>query len=257
MMRKNVHPAVLATLSTSLFMLPTTAHAATALDTVTKTLASVGPSWGVYMTGMVAGASLYHVISTTRAHRKECEEIAQAFNIAWSTQDNCDYEEAAERYIQMKAEQHTWQETLSAIDERAQESTDFSFIDIVGGSDTLDEPEGLEFPTISIPSQAAVRQPEIVDTDSYVDYLIRDEFARNSSKAAQKSSQSFLKVIEGGSQAMPRLSVQSATKQAPLHAATKQGPRHFAHNVDYGIARRNSPHKQGPRHFAHDIAIEA
>ncbi len=282
MTRKNIHPAVLATLSTSLFMLPTTAHAVTTLDTLKRTLTTVGPSWGIYAMGMVAGASLYHAVCVKRTERKECEQIARGFqtagqhfsSIAWSTPDNCDYEEVAERYVQAIAahdkvsEQPTsreldgvpviprgqstaststtsqwqmsvpdissddmWQATLSAIDERAQETTDFSFIDIVGDGDTLDEPEGLESPTVFIPFKAPAGHPEIVDTDSYVDYLISDEFARNSSKAAQRSPQFFLKVIEGGSQAMPRLSAQKLEQKASSQEARRQGPRHLAQSM--------------------------
>ena len=54
-------------------------------------------------------------------------------------------------------------------------------IDSVGGEDTLDEPDNLEPQTAFIPFKVPGGHPGVVDTESYVDYLIEDEFSKNSS----------------------------------------------------------------------------
>jgi hypothetical protein len=37
-----------------------------------------------------------------------------------------------------------------------------------------------------------------VDTETYVDYLLRDEFSQNESQIIRRSSRNYLRVIEGG-----------------------------------------------------------
>ncbi|MCI1665007.1 MAG: hypothetical protein LKI25_01355 [Atopobiaceae bacterium] len=102
--------------------------------------------------------------------------------------------------------QDMWASALEALDEQVSESVGpiGPFNDVVGGADSLDEPDGLESDTMFIPFRMPAGHPEVVDTDSYVDYLIDQEFSRNSSHAARKSSRDFLQVIEGGSQEYPR-----------------------------------------------------
>ena len=43
-----------------------------------------------------------------------------------------------------------------------------------------------------------------MDTETYVDYLIEDEFSKNSSTAARRSSRRFLRLLEGGTQPASR-----------------------------------------------------
>ena len=94
-----------------------------------------------------------------------------------------------------------WAKALEAMEENAKEdiSQVAPFHDGVGGADSLDEPDGLEGNTSFIPFRMPAGHPEVVDTDSYVDYLINQEFSNNSSHAARSSSRDYLRVIEGGS----------------------------------------------------------
>lgn len=91
-----------------------------------------------------------------------------------------------------------WEEALSAMGENLGQRSTPVFHDAVGGPGTIDEPDGLEGPTGFIPFRVPAAHPEVVDTPSYVDYLLRDEFSQNSSKALHRSARSHLRVIEGG-----------------------------------------------------------
>ena len=59
-----------------------------------------------------------------------------------------------------------------------------------------------------------------MDTETYVDYLIEDEFSRNTSKAVRKTSRRFLRVLEGGTSVNKRL-------QAEILDSTYVG-KHFS-----------------------------
>ena len=94
-----------------------------------------------------------------------------------------------------------WDEALQSLDERPVEDPEplaAGFADVIGASDTLDEPDNLESSTQFIPFRMPAGHPEVVDTDSYVDYLIDEEFSKNSSRAARRSSRRYLRVLEGG-----------------------------------------------------------
>lgn len=99
-----------------------------------------------------------------------------------------------------------WEAALRSLDEKiaAEAPVQTPFLDSVGDADTLDEPDNLEPDTSFIPFKTPAGHPEVVDTDSYVDYLIEDEFSKNSSTAARRSSRRFLRVLEGGTQATSR-----------------------------------------------------
>lgn len=104
-----------------------------------------------------------------------------------------------------------WDLALRSLDERiaAEELAQGDrplrpFFDLVGGADTLDEPDNLEPQTSFIPFKTPAGHPEVVDAESYVDYLIEDEFSKNSSTAARRSSRRFLRVLEGGTQPASR-----------------------------------------------------
>ena len=112
---------------------------------------------------------------------------------------------------------------LKALDERISEQEPIAFDDGIGGSETIDEPDGLEGSTRFSPFRMPAGHPEVVDTDSYVDYLIGDEFSHNPSTAARRSSRDFLKVIEGGSQEMPVTGKDSRKQGTGPHR-----PSHFA-----------------------------
>ena len=80
----------------------------------------------------------------------------------------------------------------------AQYSSAPVFEDVIGGVDTIDEPDNLEKNTGFIPFKVPAGHPEVVDTETYVDYLLRDELSHNSSLVIRKSSHAHLRVIEGG-----------------------------------------------------------
>ena len=107
-----------------------------------------------------------------------------------------------------------WAQALRSLDERLVEEgpaqDPVTFIDAAGGADTLDEPDNLEPATAFIPFKTPAGHPEVVDTDSYVDYLIGEEFSKNQSGSARTSSRRFLRVLEGGT---------SASRRTPKHFA--------------------------------------
>ena len=104
-----------------------------------------------------------------------------------------------------------WERALQSLDEKiaavAPPQDPIGFIDSVGGAESLDEPDNLEPQTAFIHFKAPGGHPEVVDTESYVDFLIEDEFSKNTSKAVRRTSRRFLRVLEGGSSAHKRLSL--------------------------------------------------
>lgn len=125
-----------------------------------------------------------------------------------------------------------WASALRSLDERiASESAGAfaavdapaAFMDTVGGSETLDEPDNIEPKTQFIPFKTPAGHPEVVDTSSYVDYLIASEFDKNASSSARRSSRRFLCVIEGGTSAATKSL--SASKTMAKRASA---PKHFA-----------------------------
>ena len=92
-----------------------------------------------------------------------------------------------------------WESALAALDEKiASTQAAVVFSDTVGGGDTLDEPDGLEPATQFLLFRVPAGHPEVVDTESYVDHLINEEFSRSSSTVVRKSSRRFLRVLDGG-----------------------------------------------------------
>ena len=76
-----------------------------------------------------------------------------------------------------------------------------AFFDNIGDAATLDEPDNMEVPTSFLMFKNPAGHPEVHDAESYVDYLIDDEFKHNSSNAARVSSKNFLRLVQGGTQA--------------------------------------------------------
>lgn len=87
------------------------------------------------------------------------------------------------------------------------------FADSIGGSSTIDEVDDIEAATAFIPFKVPPAHPEIHDTKSYIDYLVEDEFRRSKQQKHRAHTHSnapaphapMLRVIEGGSQALPKL----------------------------------------------------
>lgn len=112
-----------------------------------------------------------------------------------------------------------WDMALKAMDEQLTQQAPAVFHDVIGGLDTIDEPGDLEAPTGFIPFRTPAGHPEVVDTNTYVDYLIDDEFSRNPSPVARRSSHQFLTVIQGGSQKMPAV---QEDEHVPRHMARRE-----------------------------------
>lgn len=126
-----------------------------------------------------------------------------------------------------------WESALTALDERIAAQSPAaqgvaSFSDTVGGSDTIDEPDGMAADTQFIPFRTPAGHPEVIDTDTYVNYLIGEEFSRNSSNAVRRTSRDFLRMIEGG------------TSSTSRHLSTDETPprrgRHFAKAEPLSVA---------------------
>ena len=121
-----------------------------------------------------------------------------------------------------------WQAALDAMDEQVGGAMPSGFADIIGSADTLDEPDGLECPTHAIPFRVPAGHPEVVDTESYVDYLINDEFSRNGSRAARSNAHDYLKVINGGTSSLgatrrgQRSSRGGGARHVPRHMAARE-----------------------------------
>lgn len=99
------------------------------------------------------------------------------------------------------------------------------FTDIVGATDTLDDPDHIEPKTGFIPFKISANHPEIVDASSYVDFLIRDEVARHKNKvqeeariAAAKKEQKL--AAQKAAQKAARLAAQKAAQKAAHKVAT-------------------------------------
>lgn len=116
---------------------------------------------------------------------------------------------------ELDGRQDIWAMALAALDEKASSPIDLVFEDVVGDIDTLDEPDGLEMPTDFIPFRAPAGHPEVVDTETYVDYLIRQEFTKNPSSAVRRNAREYLRVIEGGTAGMLKAPQAGAAEPAP------------------------------------------
>lgn len=122
--------------------------------------------------------------------------------------------------------QDLWSVALEALDERYQEQIGMGpdpdpepvFSDDLGDGATLDEPDGLERSTKFMTFRPQAGHPEVTDADSYVNLLIRQEFAKSRSahRLARRSFREHLKVIDGGTGEEPtsRLSGRHLVAQA-------------------------------------------
>ena len=125
-----------------------------------------------------------------------------------------------------------WNSALLALDERIIEQP-LSFVDEVGDSETLDEPDGLEVDTDFIPFCAPAGHPEVVDTESYVDYLVRQEFAlraaRNAAHLSSDGHPRFLRLVEGGTGVMTVTDSAPAPQGAPRRLILSPAERKLAY----------------------------
>lgn len=115
----------------------------------------------------------------------------------------------------------SWDEALAAMEQNAQENLALTMGDIMSAAKmeatpTIEEMEDAEFDWIDMDEVDGIEpdtgfltfrvpggHPEVQDTASYVDYLVKDELLDASSplikKHAQKRNATHLRVIEGGS----------------------------------------------------------
>jgi hypothetical protein len=72
-----------------------------------------------------------------------------------------------------------WEKSLAAMDERVDDNLisgkTGQFIDFVGDSSSIDEPDGLEPSTNFLSFRAPAGHPEVQDTASYIDFLVNSE----------------------------------------------------------------------------------
>jgi hypothetical protein len=128
------------------------------------------------------------------------------------------------------AKEDAWESALSALDEKVEQAQKgASAEDVIDFTDdseanAIDEPDDLESETQFIPFRVPAGRPDVTDTDSYVDYLIDDEFSRNSSHAVRANAREYLHVIEGGTAA----EIRRPTRMMPRHARPGYVPAHFS-----------------------------
>ena len=140
---------------------------------------------------------------------------------------------------QILSKEDVWEQALAALDEELGAPVMVVFQDVVGDADTLDEPDGLEPVTEFIPFRVPGGHPEVVDTGSYVDFLIRDELARNSSSAMRRraggkharrlsaqETHPHLRVIEGGQSSTGLIEVKGKHFKQAVHVEAYR-PKHL------------------------------
>ncbi|GEM_PF-885388 len=92
-----------------------------------------------------------------------------------------------------------WKSALEALDEKdPAPKPDAGFANVVTSDSTLDDDDVFEQPTAAIPFNRGIRQPQPIDTESYVDAILQDEMAKSASGASD--AHDYLKVIDGGGQ---------------------------------------------------------
>lgn len=116
-----------------------------------------------------------------------------------------------------------WEQAMDALDKARITDEPFEFTDAVGDAETLDDPDNLEPQTQFIPFRTPAGHPEVVDTDSYISYILDDEFSKNESTSVKSTAREYLKVIDGGT-----------TKHIPgrrSHSTSTYRPRHLKQQV--------------------------
>lgn len=154
------------------------------------TIADVGTSWwhaSVDKNAMREGFSDFEmptVWETAQMEEAELAAVAQRKQVASDEPRIVDDE--------------LWQSAMSAMEGLSHEDAPFEFADVVGTADSLDDPDDLESPTTFIPFRTPAGHPEVVDTESYISYILEDEFSKLESQSVKRTAKNYLKVIEGG-----------------------------------------------------------
>ncbi len=167
--------------------------------------------------------------ATACSRRERAARIAEA--VACIDLDDASQERQAGQYMEQPVarveepkddQDDLWEEALSAMADKIDQMDE--------GLGVLGDFEGsvdLDKPTAFIPFRAHTGHPEVVDTESYVEYLISDEFSQNSSKAVRKSSHEYLRVLQGGSQSLKSTTrLDRARRRHDVQEVAK--PKHMA-----------------------------
>lgn len=116
-----------------------------------------------------------------------------------------------------------WDQAMKSMEKRGRELP--QPFDRITADGEAGDAKDQEAPTQVIPFRVPAGHPEVVDTATYVDYLISQEFDKNSSQAVRQTSRDYLRVIEGGSQSS-QPTVINVPKRKPRTGAHK--PKHMA-----------------------------
>ena len=114
-----------------------------------------------------------------------------------------------------------WEQALAAMGESIDQPNAPTFKDVVGGPSTIDDPEGLEGPTGFIPVRSRAVRRDAVDTETYVNYLLRDELSQSDAEVLRQAPQAHLRVIEGGTGKL-------RVRRLPTEGDAPTRGRHFA-----------------------------
>ena len=179
----------------------------------------------------ITGVTVKAGTTATRAMDETPAEMVAREQVATEAESRASYisQRVAEVNVGMFPERRSaeelehedvWEQALAAMGETIRQESPV-FQDVVGGPSTIDDPDGLEGPTGFIPFRVPAGRPEVVDTETYIDYLLRDEFSQNESQVIRRSSRNYLRVIEGGtSPVRPR--------RRPSETGAVSTGRHFA-----------------------------
>lgn len=189
------------------------AAAASALTSAAQTSASAAQT---PMLAQPAQASATPVASTPASKKPATyPQLSQGQRIARSIAEVDEGVYPMRREVEDLEKKDLFEEALRAMGDAmpADQAKAPIFADSIGGSSTIDEVDDIEAATAFIPFKVPPAHPEIHDTKSYIDYLVEDEFRRSKQQKHRAHTRSnapaphapMLRVIEGGSQALPKL----------------------------------------------------
>ena len=127
--------------------------------------------------------------------------------------------------------QDAWDRALAALDDRIDEQALAEFARDEGMLGMLEEPDGMEADTSELHFRVPAGHPEVIDAESYVDYLIRQEFMANSSSVARDNARDYLRVIEGGTAGMIDVDRMPTTRSIEDALGHRPTGRHFAKHM--------------------------
>ena len=199
----------------SVAQVPVSAPAAAA-SALTPAAQTSAPAAQTPMLAQPAQASATPVASTPASKKPATyPQLSQGQRIARSIAEVDEGVYPMRREVEDLEKKDLFEEALRAMGDAmpADQAKAPIFADSIGGSSTIDEVDDIEAATAFIPFKVPPAHPEIHDTKSYIDYLVEDEFRRSKQQKHRAHTRSnapaphapMLRVIEGGSQALPKL----------------------------------------------------